>query len=79
MDKKKMLALYALSLMTVGNVQNTDEDLEWVAEHVFNHTYAKDFDYEEISVMLSDLWTFYTTHLHDGYNVTVPRKEVDNG
>lgn len=79
MKEKRECALCSLAMLANNNMQNTEGDYEAVRNFIKNlgvSMFKREFTDDEIRGVLNPLWDYYMTNLHDGYNVTVPRKEA---
>ena len=83
MKEKRECALCSLAMLANNNMQNTEGDYEMIREFVetvLYNTVETDehglFDTTLVESVLNPLWNYYMSNLHDGYNVTVPRKEM---
>lgn len=79
MKEKRECALCSLAMMANNNMQNTEGDYEAVRNFIKTlgvSMFKKEFTDDEVREVLNPMWDYYMTNLHDGYNVTVPRKEV---
>lgn len=79
MKEKRECALCSLAMLANNNMQNTEGDYEAVRNFIKSlgvSMFKKEFTDDEIREVLNPLWDYYMTNLHDGYNVTVPRKEA---
>lgn len=83
MRLKRAVVQCTLTMMVMKDVQNTEGDYEVIREFVetvLYNTVETDenglFDTTLVESILNPLWNYYMSNLHDGYNVTVPRKEM---
>lgn len=79
MKEKRECALCSLAMLANNNMQNTEGDYEAVRNFIKSlgvSMFKKEFTDDEIREVLNPMWDYYMTNLHDGYNVTVPRKEA---
>lgn len=83
MRLKRAVVQCTLTMMVMKDVQNTEGDYEMIREFVetvLYNTVETDehglFDTTLVDKLLNPLWNYYMYNLHDGYNVTVPRKEM---
>ena len=79
MKEKRECALCSLAMMANNNMQNTEGDYEAVRNFIKSlgvSMFKKEFTDDEVREVLNPMWDYYMTNLHDGYNVTVPRKEM---
>lgn len=79
MKEKREYNLCALAMMSSHDVQNTEGDYEMVFNFIRNlavSMFKKELTEDEAREVLNPLWDYYMSNLHDGYNVTVPRKEM---
>lgn len=79
MKEKRECALCSLAMLANNNMQNTEGDYEAVRNFIKSlgvSMFKKEFTDDEVREVLNPMWDYYMTNLHDGYNVTVPRKEA---
>ena len=79
MKEKREYNLCAIAMMSSHDVQNTEGDYEMVFDFIRNlavSMFKKELTEDEVREVLDPLWDYYMDNLHDGYNVTVPRKEM---
>lgn len=79
MKEKRECALCSLAMLANNNMQNTEGDYEAVRNFIKSlgvSMFKKEFTDDEVREVLNPLWDYYMANLHDGYNVTVPRKEA---
>ena len=77
--EKRECALCSLAMLANNNMQNTEGDYEAVRNFIKSlgvSMFKKEFTDDEVREVLNPMWDYYMTNLHDGYNVTVPRKEA---
>lgn len=74
---EREVVVKTLRYMIDIDCQNTEGDFELVMKFAcryLNKPCAGDSSYDkDVYKIVSPLWNYYMEHLHDGYNVTIPR------